>query len=1466
MGEVVAGDLASLVHGDGMSVPPSDQTSIEPGSAAVPPVTTPNPEPVNSGDTLGTRDLTFREIRDSLWLASKLRPRSAARSDPSKAQRELTPDLDALDDEPAEFDTSSDTTQREQWAPGPAEMTNGGQVPSVNWRRTAKQAWPTTRALPEMRKIARALRPMMRRHQSPWHRTVDEEATAVRAAQDGLWLPQWRYAPWRRFEVVLVVDTSASMEIWQQTVREFQTLLAYQGAFRNIRTYLVDTTDAQLAKQPFRAEGPGGRMCHWKHLVDPTGRRIVLVLTDGIGRAWHSGALSHVLYQWGQKMPVVIVQTMAQRLWSWSGLAARRMRLSAPCPGATNRQLRTVWSGPDPDLDAGERGMPVPVLGLSAEWMAGWARLLTAPGSEWIETTAVLVRPTALVAEPVQPDETLTAEKRVLQFRTIASVQAFRLAGLLAAVPLNMSFMQLVQRVLLPSSTLSDLAEVMLGGLLFRLPAGDSSSDKSSVSYEFIDGVREELLACGERADTARVVRVLNEYAGHYIPALKNYSDAIESPDDTCEPEPSPEAMPYVRVQAAVFRALSGPYQRRAKRLRRSLNLDDIDRFDTMPTPAGSVPEDAIARSTAVTSTSKSPAETSLPSPQPVPDEADVASGPLVPSARRPDAVSAPVIWGAVPLRNPDFVGRTQLLEQLRRRLTEPGTTAVLPEALHGMGGVGKSQTVVEYIYQHASEYEVVWWIPAEHLSQIKSSFIELAKRLGLSAASSADTAVPAVLEALRRGEPYSRWILVFDNADQPDHVRPFFPAGSGHIVVTSRNSEWGGFARSVEVDLFSRIESVELLHRRGGALDEADADRLAEALGDLPLAIEQAAAWRAQTGMQVSEYLELLEQNRTELLETGTTSDYQLPVAVAWNVTLNKLRNDHLAALQLLQVCAFFGPEPISRRLFIGIRDAPVPDALGEAFRDPIKLNRAIREISRYSLAKIDHRSNTLQLHRLVQTVLKNQLSDDEQEGMLHAVHMLLVNGDPGDPNVAENWTRYAELLPHTATSRAVDCTDRWVRQLILNLVRYLFNSGDYTGARDLAGHTVKSWESAVGPDDVDTLEITRQYGAALRKLGQVEEAMLLNQRTYESMRETFGEDHELVLGMLDSVAADRRSQGRFAEELQMQQEVYDRSRQVLGEDDPATLTYAHNLGGCMRLMGDFQGALRLDDDTLRRRTAVLGRDHLQTFGSRNAYAMDLREVGRYGEAAKVQQDTLQEQRKIFGDGHPSTLGAIRNLAVALRKDGQHEAARENAELCLRLYRRRYGDRHGDTATAQMTLSVELRILQQMDDALALAKSSYRLLQETMTDLHPYSLIAATNLAVIYRIRGDMEAARELNEHSYQRLREVFHSDHPFTLVSATNLASDLAEMGDLNRAKELDQDTVQRSTRVLGADHPATLCVALNLALDLANLGEEAGSAVLHSKTVAGLRATLGPNHPAVLSASQRFRANCDTDTMQL
>ncbi len=210
-----------------------------------------------------------------------------------------------------------------------------------------------------------------------------------------------------------------------------------------------------------------------------------------------------------------------------------------------------------------------------------------------------------------------------------------------------------------------------------------------------------------------------------------------------------------------------------------------------------------------------------------------------------PPRLPVPEIWGNVPPRNKNFTGREELLADLRRRAGVTPATAVLPQALHGIGGVGKTQLAIEYAYHFADQYQVIWWIPADQIALVRSTLAALAPRLGLTgiAPGRVEDAVTAVYDALRRGKPYDRWLLVFDNADQPELVREFMPPGPGHVIVTSRNRGWAEVVDALEVDVFTRDESRQYLKRRVAGIDQEAADRLADELGDLPLALEQAAA-----------------------------------------------------------------------------------------------------------------------------------------------------------------------------------------------------------------------------------------------------------------------------------------------------------------------------------------------------------------------------------------------------------------------------------------------------------------------------------------------------------------------------------------------------------------------------------------------------------------------------------------------
>ncbi|GAA2607083.1 hypothetical protein Adu01nite_16880 [Paractinoplanes durhamensis] len=827
-----------------------------------------------------------------------------------------------------------------------------------------------------------------------------------------------------------------------------------------------------------------------------------------------------------------------------------------------------------------------------------------------------------------------------------------------------------------------------------------------------------------------------------------------------------------------------------------------------------------------------------------------------------------PQVWGEVPQRNPDFTGREEFLETLHNELSERRQTAVLPQAIHGMGGVGKSQIAIEYVHRHSREYDLIWWIPAEDTGQILSSLTKLAQRLKLDVSLEANAAVPAVQEALSTGiTGYRDWLLVFDNAENPTEARKYFPTGgAGQILVTSRNPDWERGTRALEVDVFTRDESITFLQNRNSDLHDEDANSLAEALGDLPLAIEAASAWRATTGMETTEYLRLLSEKRLELFDVDPPPDYRLTVRAAWSMSLGKLAEGNLAALELLQVCSFFAPEPISRNLFTGSSAADITPELDAMLRDTYSIGRAIRDILKLALAKYDHRNNTLQIHRLIRLVLTDSMDEGQQKRMRRGANTLLANADPNEPGRRSQWDRYSALRAHVEASDAVSSDEPRVHDLVFSVVQYLYYFGDHKGSEALAEQSFEHRKVDRGPADAHTLRLAKWLSWMYFVNGRYEDARELNKQTLELYRQTFGDEDEGTLDAMKVVAMDLRVTGDFQSALELDQRAVEAARRAFGPDDPITLQGTNNLGVNLRILGLFQEAEKLDRDNYRRLVNVLGSDSDAATLSLYNLLIDRRESGDYVAARKEHEGAYARSIEIFGKDAPATLRMARALAVARRKAGDHPGALKMSSETFDKYQRRYGDDYPETIATAQNLAVDRRHDGDLQGARKLAEDTLERYVRLFGARHPYTLSARTNLAVILRLDGALDSALGHDKDSLSILRETLGADHPVTLICATNYGSDLFATGDVGEAYEHDIDTLARSERILGHDHPSTLACSVNLALDLRALERVAEADRILSDTLASLRRALGERHPATLNALQNLRADCDVDPMPL
>ncbi|PVD04198.1 FxSxx-COOH system tetratricopeptide repeat protein [Streptomyces sp. CS014] len=1360
--------------------------------------------------------------------------------------------------------------------PGPAAYER--EIRTVEERtRTGPHRLPgsgarTARTVPL--RLARSLRGLGRRVPTGGRTVLDEESTAEHGLTDGLWIPYFLPDRERAFDLVLLVDRAPTMPPWQGTVRQIADEAARSGAFRDVRTVGVTLPGAD--GEPALC-WPGGRDGDPAELLDGRSARLFLVVTDGLAHGWAGPGADRLLERLTSGGPTAIVHLLPSYLRHRSSLFPFRAQLDAGGFGAPNRRFHCrpplgahdpVRPLPEPDDDT----VPVPVLSARAGSFRAWADLVT--GERGVRRTLPVVLAGAMAKGASAPGLRTpviggprAAAAAVRRFRSLASPLARQLAVLLALAPMDFAVIQELRDVALPDAGPEHLAEVMMGGLIDWDTEAEGGPD-------FADDVREALLATSTRTQLARAVGLLAELRtskGHGA----RLRAALHDPVRTALPGREPGARPWLRIELAVLRALAGPYAGRAARVATRLvrtpsgptaHPGEIgaESMKDAPNWAKLAPDSVVSPGGSVPPTTPTAADTSAAADDPA-RRAHAEMNVKAPEARFVRS-GQPKIMGNVPPKNPNFTGRESLLAAVERQLAEDETTAVLPHALHGLGGVGKSQIAVEYVYRHSGEYNVIWWIPAEQESLILAALAELAAGLGLEVGPQANTAVPAVREALRTGKPFDNWLLVFDNAEDIDAVRSYFPnGGPGKIIVTSRNREWERVATPLSVDVFDREESIALLQRRARGLSTEDAGRLAEALGDLPLAVEQAGAWHAATGMPVDEYLQLLDERRPEILDLAPSPDYPLPVAAVWDISLGRLTAENPAARQLLQICACMAPEPIPLNMLRGGRNVQITPELDPVLRDPLLLARATRDLSKLSLVRLDHKAGTLQMHRLMQNVIVARLDPQERDRMSNAAHLLLTTAKPGLPASPEQWSTYLGLLPHMIASDAVSSSDAWVRDLVFDMVTFLYYWGAHDAGADLTRRAWEAWSEQSAEDDLHVIRITKMLGFYLHHLGRIAEAAALSEQAMEVSRTAPIPEEEVIDSMLQ-LAGSLRYRGDFEAARELSAEAFERASDLYGPEDPTTLSAAHSYGISLRVNGDFRRAREIDEESARQRQLLYGPTSGLTVNTLSALAADTREAGDFLEARALQESTYQTYRTHFGPTNAATIRAALNLAICRRRAGFLEGAAELVEEILERFTSRYGAAYPETLGAALAAVVDRRIAGRLEDSRRLGRQTLDGYRDIFGEHHPFTLCAMINVAATLRALGEVEEAERLDTVAGERLRADLGERHVYSLAAALGRANDHYARLDFAGALEVDSATLPLLTEVGGEDHPFTLVCVANLSLDHRGLGHSAEADRLNAQAVEGLTRVLGEEHPWRTSARLHQRIEYDPTVIPL
>ncbi|MGA5039217.1 FxSxx-COOH system tetratricopeptide repeat protein [Streptomyces capoamus] len=793
---------------------------------------------------------------------------------------------------------------------------------------------------------------------------------------------------------------------------------------------------------------------------------------------------------------------------------------------------------------------------------------------------------------------------------------------------------------------------------------------------------------------------------------------------------------------------------------------------------------------------------------------AGTPTGPDAQRPRLPSSVGLPEVWN-VRRRNPDFSGRETVMGQLRTGLLS-GHQAVV-QALHGMGGIGKTQIALEYAHRFASQYDLVWWVDAEQADQLPVRYTELADRLGIAKSDAgSEPNARALLQHLRTRH---RWLLILDNAEHPDQIEPWVPEGPGHVLITSRSPDWHGIAHQCDLDVFTRTDSVAYLKSRIPGMTTEHADLLAQDLGDLPLALAQAAGVLL-SGMTLDRYRQLLTTDTARLLQESDVRDYPAPLAATVNIAVTRLMDDgHPDATALLRLGAFLGPEPIPTAWLETAR--PRLTTVPGDPDDPMWLRNALQPLGRFGLARTDF--DTFQIHRLTQAILRTQTSPDQVPAIRDDVTAVLAAVDPGDPQSPADWPAWASLTGHlTAPHVTTAITDRpALRSVLTEAAQFLIRSGLPRAARDLSAALHAAWSTDMGPDHPDTLTCAQFLGHATAGLGDYAEAQLIIEDTLVRRRRVLGEDHPDTLHSANDASTNLAYLGQYVDTRRMHEDVLARRRRVLGEDHPDTLNSASNLARTLNELGEHAEARRMHEDVLARRRRVLGEDHPDTLTSAHNLASTANASGEHAEARRMHEDVLARRRRVLGEGHHETLASANNLASTVHDLGEHAEARRMHEGVLARSRRVLGEDHPDTLTSADNLASTANALGEHAEARRMHEDVLARRRRVLGEDHPDTLASANNLANAVHALGEHAEARRIQEDVLARGRRVLGEDHPHTLNFAASLAGTLYSLRQYPEAVALLKDVRASYIRFFGAEHSRTEGVTRNLAVALTAMG---------------------------------------------
>ena len=641
-------------------------------------------------------------------------------------------------------------------------------------------------------------------------------------------------------------------------------------------------------------------------------------------------------------------------------------------------------------------------------------------------------------------------------------------------------------------------------------------------------------------------------------------------------------------------------------------------------------------------------------------------------------------------LRNEYFSGRDETLENINNAFHSESTVA-LTQTITGMGGVGKTQTALEYAYRYSDEYEYIWWVTAETEDAVVTSYKDFAVKLGLLDNEQYDKAV-IIETVLNWMNTHPGWLFIFDNVEEPTRDSPWWPRNNKENILITTRRHPNNIGKTLDINIFSEDEAVSFLTKRTGIADDSSASILSERLGYLPLALEQAAAYIVNTDSSYFEYIDRFDEHKLILLEEiDGIINYNKPVTVTLKISIDNMKDDE-AARQLLYLCSYLASENIDPGLFReNLEHCPSP--LKETLSNSIETDKIWAKLRNYSLLQKQDASG-YSMHRLLQKVIRKELQSDTQWArhvldVLHAAYRI-------EYGTVDTHNSFIQISPHIEVCIGV-CTylqlDDTAQEIIASLYdlggRGFYSLGNYEKALEWYEKALAIREKVLGEEHPDTASTYNNMATTFEKQHKYEKALDLYEKALAIREKVLGEEHPDTATIYNNMALTYDYRGSPEKALEWYEKALAIRKKVLGEEHPDTATTYNNIALAYTHKRDYGKAIEWYTKALSVFERVLGVEHLYTATTYSNIGYLYSELGDYGKALQWCISAVPIFEKVLGKEHYDTTAPYHIIIDVYYRLGDYSRTQEWLEKVIIIYEKALGQEHPDIATAYNNIGI---------------------------------------------------------------------------------------------------------------------------------------------------------------------------------